>query len=861
MERGDENRSRRRHSVTTWLLFFFLLFLVTILVAPPLVNIGRYKRRIADIVSRSVDRPVRIADVKLHLLPRPGFELSDFVVNEDPAFGAEPVLRSASVTASIRLSSLWRGRLEIARISLDEPSVNLVRNAQGRWNLSAMIVQAARLPTAPTGQRHASGALRFPYIEANGARINFKFGDEKQPFSFVNTDFSAWLENPNEWRLRMEGQPVRTDLDLDLSDTGIVRMEGSLRRASSLAQMPVRLDADWSDVQVGQMARLLMGADTAWRGAVHIRATVTGTMEQAQLKAHVRVANVHRLEFAPLQAVNLDTTCEGRYVRPTESLEGLACLSAVGDGHALLTGAVETLHHPEPRLALDLEKVPASVLLDALRLVRKGFAPSTQLSGTLNGHLTYARGTANAASLQGGLTVTALSLNAPGFSKPLTVPALRLATIVSGAPAVRRRVRAMVAAPPATAPPSGLIFEPASVALGGAQPLILDGRFSHTGFDLHMTGQAAISSLLALSQDFGFLRTALGSLGSRGTAEMDFTLHGPWLATLGEEGQPVSTTTARGTIRLRNALINTRILSNPIEVSSAQASFADGQASWNAVSADYGEIHAEGSFSYPLMCPPAGCMHRFDLRTSALDAVAVQSALTGGHGELMEAILSRLDRHVAWPLLTGTVRAGSLSLGEFAVQDAVAVLTIEANQLEIHSLDGHALGGQLHLTGTVDAKGDAPHYALEAECTRADPADLSKVFHEKWGSGMLNLSAKLELTGMAAADLAASAHGTFQWDWTHGSLPVDADAPSPLARFERWQAEGHVEARALHLESGSLRSGNATFPLLGTISFAREVSLRSGREDAPWSVDGTLEHVHLEEDKGAEPSRAALKER
>ena len=76
---------------------------------------------------------MHLSSVELRLLPWPGFVLTDLTVDEDPAFGAEPVLHASSVTTAIRLLSLWRGRLEISSISVDEASLNLVRNREGRW--------------------------------------------------------------------------------------------------------------------------------------------------------------------------------------------------------------------------------------------------------------------------------------------------------------------------------------------------------------------------------------------------------------------------------------------------------------------------------------------------------------------------------------------------------------------------------------------------------------------------------------------------------------------------------------------------------------------------------------------------------
>ena len=86
------------------------------------------------------------------LLPRPGFDLENLVVYDDPAFGAEPMLRASEVTAALRLTSLVRGRLEIARLDLTEPSLNLVHGAGGRWNLEALLERTAHMPLAPTAK-------------------------------------------------------------------------------------------------------------------------------------------------------------------------------------------------------------------------------------------------------------------------------------------------------------------------------------------------------------------------------------------------------------------------------------------------------------------------------------------------------------------------------------------------------------------------------------------------------------------------------------------------------------------------------------------------------------------------------------
>lgn len=185
----------RRHKK---LLIFLVILagLLVLLVAPPLISIGHYKNRITELISASLGRPVSLSSVEMRLLPWPGFVMTDLSVAEDPAYGAEPVLHANSVRANIRLLSLWRGKLEISSISVDEASLNLVHAAPGKWNLDPLFRTAAAKAGAATAGAGRAGANEkstpLPYLEATNSRINIKDGAEKLPFSLINTDLSFW---------------------------------------------------------------------------------------------------------------------------------------------------------------------------------------------------------------------------------------------------------------------------------------------------------------------------------------------------------------------------------------------------------------------------------------------------------------------------------------------------------------------------------------------------------------------------------------------------------------------------------------------------------------------------------------------
>src|SRR3984885_6895933 len=540
---GEEKRPSPRR----WILLAGVVLSVVAFVLPPLVNISRYQHRIADSISRSIGRQVHISSVKLRLLPLPGFEFSDFSVEEDPQFGSEPILHSSSVVAYVRLLSLWRGRLEVSRIHFDDASLNLVREPNGGWNFASVLVQAAHIPNAPTGQRHAGSAPRFPYIDAENTRINFKEGNEKKSLAFLNSDLSISLAPEDAWELHFRAQPVRTDLVLDLSDTGMLRIDGTLHRAPLLAEMPLQLKVEWSGVPLGQLSKLTMGSDIGWRGGLDVEAAVEGTADLARISTSLKVAGLHRSEFTPARPIDVESSCRASFRRESRSLEDIACNSPVGDGALRLAGSIQEVQtQPQAQLTLAIDRVPAAVVLTALQEVRSGLGAGVQAAGALNGHFQYVTQNGRLPSIAGEVALDSLSLTLPDSRKPFLVGPVRL------------RCESPQTGNDATGSPA-LLLQPVRLAMGAPVPVTVDGRFTPAGFDLHLGGVTALARLKAFGRTFGLL-------GGAGTAALDLDLRGKWLLPVPDTEHPVIASTTEGSIAIRNADLTKSYLSQPLRI-------------------------------------------------------------------------------------------------------------------------------------------------------------------------------------------------------------------------------------------------------------------------------------------------------
>ena len=792
---------------TRWIVLTAVTLAVVAFVLPPLVNINRYQHRIAESISRSLGRQVHISSVKLRLLPLPGFELSGFTVEEDPRFGAEPILHSDSVVAYLRLLSLWRGRLEVSRIHFDDASLNLVRDSAGVWNCASVLVQAAHIPNAPTGQSYAGSAPRFPYIEAENTRINFKEGNEKQPLSFINSDLTISLASEDAWELHFRAQPVRTDLDLYLSDTGILRVDGTVRRAAFLGEMPLKLNAEWSGVPLGQLSRLTMGSDIGWRGGLDVQAEVGGTADHAQLNTRLKVAGLHRSEFTPPHPLDVEASCRASFHKESRSLEDIACASPVGEGSLELTGSIGDL----PNLTLGIRRVSAAAVLTALQEVRNGLGAGMQAAGDLSGELQYGSQSGHTAALTGEIAVDSLSLIPADTGKPFVLGPLRL-----------------------RAESTGLLLQPVRLPMGAPLPVTMDGRFTPAGFDLHIGGSTSLTRLRAFGRTFALV-------GGAGTAVLDLDLRGPWLLPVPDSEHPVISSTAEGSIAIRNAELATPYLSQPLKVVSAQGILSSGQISWTNASFSLGKQEAQGTLEYPTVCAAnAHCAGHFSLTFPTLDLAVLQSSLLGTSegGELLRQLLDRIDRRsVKWPELSGTVQVGALSVGKLVLHDAVGTLDISGNTMKVRSLNGRLASGTMHLAGVLNASASEPDYQVDVQVTNAAPSALASMFEEQWGGGQANFSAHVETSGYDAQALTKSATGTVRWDWTKGGFAAE--------NFDQWSADGTIGDSSITITHSLLARGQEAIPLSGTISFDRDLDLKGGSAAHPFSVTGTLQHPEV----------------
>jgi AsmA protein len=842
-------------------------------------GVYQLRSRIAGSIGRALDRRVTLDNVRLHFLPRPSFDLEGLVIYDDPAFSAEPMIRAQEVSAAIRFRSLLRGRLEIATLSATEPSINLVRNDEGRWNLAILLERNAQIPAAPTEKPASERRPAFPYLEASSARINFKLGQTKKSYALMDADVALWQDSDNSWGARIKAAPVRTDFNL--TDTGLLQINATWQRAPSLRSTPMQLAVQWQKGQLGQITKLLSGKDRGWRGGVSFTANLSGTLEALQIESQTAIDGFHRYDIVGSENVRLATVCSGRYNAITITLADLLCESPISGGTFRLRGTFAMVEEqPTYDLTLAVEEVPLTSVVRLLRQAKKQIPGDLTASGLLNAEFRTTRSVpivpedgllqhlSQTWSGNGSATNVRLSSNAGkdefGFG---TIPIVLVGAesqgfAQRGRPGHPRRQEEEADQEPAA---PHLRMGPITLAMNGSSPVNAGGWMSTAGYRFFLRGDVELKDLFRLENVLGL---PVARPAAEGSAKLDVNVSGPW--------QGFAAAVSAGTAQLRNVRAEMHGLNTPIEIGSAAMILTPDAVWMQKIAARTGSTHWSGGVTTPRHCaapsvvPGAApnCVFQFDLTADELSTGDLAEWFTPHPAKrLWYRILnsnsnsSSDDAQSSSPLLAIQVH-GNLHIGRFGLKKVLATqvatqVEVDRGKITLTALRAELLGGTHQGNWTIDV----PSHGVSAHDASAQNAfaqtlryhgsgtlhnisleHVGTLMNDAWIAGTADGKFDVEGSGDSFHELLARSDGKLQFVMRNGSLPhVEIPgSPVPLS-VHRFAGELHLQKGAWNLSAGRLESRGGLYQVSGTASPGNGLDFVLTRADEQsWTLTGTL---------------------
>jgi hypothetical protein len=820
-------------------------------------GVSRLKARIANSIGRAVARPVEIGAVHLRFLPQPGFDLENLVIFEDPAFGAEPMLRAPEVTAVVRLTSLMRGRLDVSRLELTEPSLNLVRRGDGRWNWEALLERTERTPLAPTAKSKSEARPGFPYIEASSGRINFKAGQEKKPYALLNADFSLWQESENTWGARLKAEPLRTDMNL--SDTGLLRMNGTWRRAGSLRETPLQFSLEWSGAQLGQLTKLVSGNDKGWRGEVRLEATLSGIPAAMQVGVDTSIDDFHRYDISSSERLLLNAHCNGRYSSVEAMMHEVFCNAPVGNGMITLHGdaGLPGVHRVD--LALNLESVPVAAVAQLARRAKKNLPTDLVSAGNVQGNFTVKEEGASAGGpeFQGRGEITNLRLQSASTkvefapaSVPFVLSSRRVGPRVGSKGKSVHRLEAEILPAPDEV---HVEYGPLPVALGRLLPAQARGWVARSGYGVVIRGDGEVSHTLRLATLLG-LPAVKATV--EGEADMRLQIAGSWAGSISGSSSGFSLPQVNGTVQLRNVHATLRGANGPIEISSAELQLLPDEVRVEKLRVQAGGADWTGSLALPRGCGiPWTCLVRFNLNTEEMGLSELSEWLgTQPNQRRWYQMLTSVEPTT--PIFLKNLRAsGKVSVGLFRIRNLVAervsaLLDLERGKLKISGLRGDMLGGNHRGEWQADFTTGPPTYTGSGTLTGVSLGQIAEVMHDPWISGTAGGTYQINASGADSTAFWESAEGQLQFDLRDGVLPhISLATDEGPLRVARWQGLMRLQGGEIEIENGKLVSSAGAYEISGSASLGRVLDLKLSRAkdvkpervgSQVYSIKGTL---------------------
>lgn len=230
-----------------------IVLLLVIVLLPFVIDANRFRPEIESSLNGALNRKVEIGNIRLAILSG-GVSVENISISDDPAFNSGPFLKARSLDVNVELLPLIFSRaVHVTGLTIDQPSVTLLRSPAGTWNFSTLGAKQTETKTASTSTTN-SGANTDLSVHSfslkNGTMIVGRTGAQARTHTYdqVNikaSDLSYTTQFPFELTARAPGNgtvklagnagplnpqdsaatPLNATLDvknLDLKSTGFI---------------------------------------------------------------------------------------------------------------------------------------------------------------------------------------------------------------------------------------------------------------------------------------------------------------------------------------------------------------------------------------------------------------------------------------------------------------------------------------------------------------------------------------------------------------------------------------------------------------------------------------------------------------
>src|SRR5215813_7178596 len=136
-----------------------LLIIVAVGIFVATFNPNSYRGTIQTKLEEQLNRKVQLGDMSLGIFP-PRFRVANLSIAEDTGFKSnQPFVQTGELSISVQLMPLLHKSVQVDSLTLQQPHVELIKNAQGVWNFASMGQKTSTPSSSSSDQGFSLGKL------------------------------------------------------------------------------------------------------------------------------------------------------------------------------------------------------------------------------------------------------------------------------------------------------------------------------------------------------------------------------------------------------------------------------------------------------------------------------------------------------------------------------------------------------------------------------------------------------------------------------------------------------------------------------------------------------------------------------
>ncbi len=329
--------------------------LVVVLIAIPFfLSPNQFRPTIEEKLTAALGRPVTVGDMSLSLFTG-SLAADDLSIADDPAFSKTPFLTAKSLKVGVEMMPLiFSKALHVTGVTITQPEVSLVKNAEGKWNYSSLATSDSKAAAQPANQS-AAPDFSIAKLELKDGRVTVSATTSPKKHVYDALELQAFDVSATS--------SVPFSLTAKLPGGGGLKVEGKAGPVDSKDASISPLDAKISVEGMDLGGTGFIDSSAGFAGSMDLNSTIASKDGEAHAQGTVKLEKLQvRKGGAPSGVpVNIDFDSNYDLRRSAGKLnEGTV---KVGSAVAHLAGTYD-LHGETPVLDMKVnaEKMPVQDL-------------------------------------------------------------------------------------------------------------------------------------------------------------------------------------------------------------------------------------------------------------------------------------------------------------------------------------------------------------------------------------------------------------------------------------------------------------------------------------------------------------------